>query len=1213
MSGSQNVVLNFKGIHTNNNYYNAPEGSASEAVNVVCDRTDIVEPRRGLKVYGEEDADYTKQLLQYKDTIIKHYGNKLSYDFDDAGTFVDLSGTITEAETGSRIKYVEMNGNLYITTSEGIKKISAVSKSDFPDISIENAGAIKAVDMTVVVDYQTFGFLEPNSKVAYKIVFGKKDINDNLLIGVPSARTVVWNVGSTSTTTIVTAILPSGIDETYFYQLYRTGLSTESDPLEEPADPGDEMYLVLENEITAADILNGYIQTDDITSEDFRRNGTLLYVNPTSGEGVLQANEPPPFAKDITEYKSYMFFANTATVQRLNLAFLTINGIVAGTTEFQITDGTTTSTYTFDGDFETVTYNYNAVGAATDFYNAPITSGLLVSGKQYKVVAYVAGDDFTNVGGTNTTGTVFTASGTTPTTWTNGSTLRMIDTAKYLTLISANDDRKYLVWFKKDADFDAEPSLSGYINIEVDISLLNTADEFMQEAVNTIEGFTTDFNLTLDTTDVGPTANTLTVECSNNGQVSIVPVFTVALATATADGNGFGDEAGDFIIFLPRTTGTNAPDVGVALEQVAKSLVKKVNAHDTLVNAYYLSSSNDIPGQLYLENRDQTAPAFWVNSNGPSTPPNSIFNPTVPTTGSTVISTNEIRPNRIMYSKYQQPEAVPIVNFIDIGPKDRSIKRVIGLRDSLFILKEDSIYRLTGDSPTNFTVAPFDSSVQILAPDTAVVLNNQIYALSTQGVVVITDTGVSVISRPIENQLLAITRSITAYRTASFGLAYESDRAYELWTVRTPNDTVATQCFRYNTFTNVWTKALGSKTCGLVNFRDNKKYMGAGDIKAIEQERKDLVRADHCDREYQKRIQAVGATNYLILDNFDYLAEGDLIQQRQYLTSQQFDRMLRKLDLDVLVPSTDYYSTLQLVAGSNPRTYVVSLAAKLATDLSNTNYTNLIASYTETITGATEAEQTVITLGPHSIQSGRYVEIVGSSTVPSIDGIHEVISADATTITIDFEVTDNSAPATGTVVTDVNNFKDVQTCFNLIAAELNNDANVGFDNYDESEGYMDLEETVTTFNRLSNRIDTKYNQKFFAGECTLYKAIESYITYNPQFFQDPSVQKQVREASLFYEDTNFSKMILGFMTDKSSAEAQVTLTRGGIGDFGQFAWGNVSFGGVNAPIPLRTLVPLEKQRCRFMQVKVTHKVAQEHYALMGASLTFRPYSIRTNR
>jgi hypothetical protein len=52
-----------------------------------------------------------------------------------------------------------------------------------------------------------------------------------------------------------------------------------------------------------------------------------------------------------------------------------------------------------------------------------LTSGTLVTGKTYKIVTYVAGDDFTNVGGTNVTGNVFTATGTTPTTWTNGSTL----------------------------------------------------------------------------------------------------------------------------------------------------------------------------------------------------------------------------------------------------------------------------------------------------------------------------------------------------------------------------------------------------------------------------------------------------------------------------------------------------------------------------------------------------------------------------------------------------------------------------------------------------------------------------------------------------------------------------------------------------------------------------------------------------------------------
>lgn len=48
------------------------------------------------------------------------------------------------------------------------------------------------------------------------------------------------------------------------------------------------------------------------------------------------------------------------------------------------------------------------------------TSGTLVVGKRYIISSYVAGDSFTNVGAAaNATGQVFTATGTTPTTWTN--------------------------------------------------------------------------------------------------------------------------------------------------------------------------------------------------------------------------------------------------------------------------------------------------------------------------------------------------------------------------------------------------------------------------------------------------------------------------------------------------------------------------------------------------------------------------------------------------------------------------------------------------------------------------------------------------------------------------------------------------------------------------------------------------------------------------
>lgn len=55
------------------------------------------------------------------------------------------------------------------------------------------------------------------------------------------------------------------------------------------------------------------------------------------------------------------------------------------------------------------------------------TSGALVAATEYVIVDYKDGDDFTNVGATaNETGQFFTATGTTPTNYTQGSTLRVV-------------------------------------------------------------------------------------------------------------------------------------------------------------------------------------------------------------------------------------------------------------------------------------------------------------------------------------------------------------------------------------------------------------------------------------------------------------------------------------------------------------------------------------------------------------------------------------------------------------------------------------------------------------------------------------------------------------------------------------------------------------------------------------------------------------------
>ena len=59
---------------------------------------------------------------------------------------------------------------------------------------------------------------------------------------------------------------------------------------------------------------------------------------------------------------------------------------------------------------------------------ATLTNSVLVSGKMYRIVTFATGDDFANVGaGSNATGVIFRATGTAPTTWSNGSVLRQLD------------------------------------------------------------------------------------------------------------------------------------------------------------------------------------------------------------------------------------------------------------------------------------------------------------------------------------------------------------------------------------------------------------------------------------------------------------------------------------------------------------------------------------------------------------------------------------------------------------------------------------------------------------------------------------------------------------------------------------------------------------------------------------------------------------------
>jgi len=101
------------------------------------------------------------------------------------------------------------------------------------------------------------------------------------------------------------------------------------------------------------------------------------------------------------------------------------------------------------------------------------TSGSLIIGQRYRIATFVAGDNFTNVGASsNATGVVFTATGTTPTTWTNGSALVKVlqyslSGALPMPMIVGGDDILYIGCGNKVHALDGQTGSTGTASFDV--------------------------------------------------------------------------------------------------------------------------------------------------------------------------------------------------------------------------------------------------------------------------------------------------------------------------------------------------------------------------------------------------------------------------------------------------------------------------------------------------------------------------------------------------------------------------------------------------------------------------------------------------------------------------------------------------------------------------------------------------------------------------
>lgn len=792
--------------------------------------------------------------------------------------WIDYSGTYTQPDSNTKIRSVEANSNVYFTTSSGMQKLDSISTT--PVMS----GAPKGLDVSAVLSTGASGFMQTNTQVSYRVVWGYRDANANLILGVPSQRAVVSNSGVTTKDVDLDITIPSEVTTTYFFQVYRSGFSANSD-----TEPNDEMALIYEANPTSGDITAKSVSITDRTPESLR-TGATLYTSP-SQEGIAQANEPPPFAKDVTLFKGSTFYGNTRTKQSYTVSILSVSG------QFNI-KGNTTNT---GGDTPTT------VRVLTSSVTGDITTGSSTIANVSDVSNIAIGQGISGTGIPADSIVIEVVSST-------SIKINNAATATTATLAISLDITGLLVG--QIVSGTGIPANTTVTNVYTPISATGNTVNGSAVISNTSIAASS-FKVGQPITGTGIPSNTVVLSITGVNELTLSKNATAdGTAVALSFGNGFqmsnGATATNAAVTLTLKNGTNgiqlddtitiAGDTYTAklVENIASkqfkvfaqgspaqnigdtalSLVRVVNRTSTptpTVYAYYQSGFSSLPGKILFQERTLGGAQFTLTASARG----SAYSPNLPTSGTTTnnTSSNDTFANGLYFSKTQQPEAVPLLNIARIGTANAAILRVIPLRDSLFILKEDGIFRLTGESPSNFRIDLFDSTTKILAADSAVPLNNQIFMLSTQGVVSVSDTGVTVVSHQIEDKFLDLfEQSLEKAANLSFGISYETDRKYILFCIESSADEEPTQAFVWNTFTNTWTRWVLNKTCGIVHPSIDALYLGDAVSDQFNVERKDRRYTDYVDDSFDDIIISYSGKD-LVLNSISDVEVGDVVWQ----------------------------------------------------------------------------------------------------------------------------------------------------------------------------------------------------------------------------------------------------------------------------------------------------------------------------------------------
>ena len=805
----------FRGLFAQPNTFSLPDGAMEEARNVVINDDNILQKIRGFYSYYPSGASTLNSLFTYQSRLIGVFNDKIVY-FSDIGSEPNTIGTATTlsghpvAVTAPLVsRSVEQNGNLYFTSDTGVLKLDAYNGTVF------QAGSPGGLDCRGSF-LPLNGPIPGDSQIAYRVCFGREDSNGNLILGAPSDIVPLTNAIQTrqsdgslitwSRASNVVTVNSAGHNLVTGMQITITQCLGQH-----PVAVGSYTVTVVSPSVFT-------ISSTDSNSVDL--SNTLSWK--ASRTALIEASIPDDINLVSQNYFIQIYRTTESNSETASpsadfklVEQITLDSVALTNRVFSYQD--TTDSVLLTNATELYTNPNSREGELQANLRPPYCTDIALF-QNYVFYANCIARHVLNID--------------------------IIDTDS----IADND----YIEIKVDATTRRYVARSGVGNQTVQSQSVSNATS----------------NLSINYTAHGLLAgDTVFVSFVSGGSLA-VGTYTVNSLGLTADAfqllsgaTPVPYSAVTYLYFQGVTNGTypiwqydkTSASVGTQLRRTAQGLIKAINRDlPSLVYGNYVSAIDDTPGKIRISAEDFTGTIFMRGSSPGLCEAFSQVLPQSFASGNQVFSKNNIQKNAVFISKVSEPEAVPVVNYLLVGSKNKAIKRIFALRDSVILLKEDGIFKITGNSIANFSVTPLDTTVIVLAENSGALLNNKVYFLGTQGICSATDSSVEILSRRIENFIEPILGQANL-NAETAAVAYESDRTYRISTLGY-NSPVKNITYIYNSLNDTWTSSDYLFTAGVVG-PSNKLFLVSSN--RVLKERKYGNRLEFTGQNYSCTVNSV--------------------------------------------------------------------------------------------------------------------------------------------------------------------------------------------------------------------------------------------------------------------------------------------------------------------------------------------------------------------